>query len=251
MQPATALDHAAHYRAHGWIDLGRILGDEEVGRFAEHFDRNRRDFPTWWRTHGNPETTLTADPLVTTPEFDALVRHPRIVAAVSAALGGTARFWEVSLRHIGPMGGRALADGWHRDFAVDQGFAVAQAMVYLTDTDAATSCLAVVPRGEHEPPLDRWVEEDRRHRHLECVGRAGTVWIFNPLCWHTARYRGDAERKSVQTYYRIAERPMALANSPHCVVPRRFWDGSDREAAEFYRFAPEGQRTAMMGSALR
>jgi hypothetical protein len=38
-------------------------------------------------------------------------------------------------------------------------------------------------------------------------------------------------------------------SSPHCVVPRRLWDGSDPEAAEFYRLAPLGQRTLLMRGA--
>jgi hypothetical protein len=246
---ATVVDAAAHFQAHGWLDLGQVLSAAEVARWSELFDSTQREFPTCWRMHGGPDTTLTADPLVTTPEFDALVRHPRILAAASAALGATARFWETSIRWIAAMGGRSHPDGWHMDFPGGQGYRMAQAMIYLTDTDESTPCLAVTPRGRGEAVLT-WAEEDRRHPHVECLGRAGSVWLFDPTCYHTARYRGNVVRKSMQTYFCTAETPMEPQNSPHCVVPRRFWDGSDPAAAEFYRFAPLGLRTRLMREAL-
>jgi hypothetical protein len=231
------------YRADGCVSLGQVLDHAEVRRWTQLFDANRSVHSTSWRMHGAGACSLSADVLATAPAFDGLVRHPAVLPVVAGLLGGPACFWETSLRHVAALSGPDLPDSWHRDSEAREHWL--QAMVLLTEVAADCHCLAVVPRA-HGAAVQPLAEERLLRPEVECLGAPGTVWLFNPDCWHTVRLRGRRERKSLQTYYCLAERPLGTACSAHCVVPRQLWMGADPSARDFYRLAPLGQRTRLM-----
>jgi ectoine hydroxylase-related dioxygenase (phytanoyl-CoA dioxygenase family) len=250
MQPAPAcpaLDRVvADFRADGCACLGPVLTAAEVAVWRERFARDRQRYGVCWRIAG-PDITNNVDILATMPEIDALIRHPRILAALRALLGAEPLFWETSARHLPGLGGSTHPDGWHRDFG---GRATAvQAMFLLTDVTPRTHCLKLVPRAL-SAPVGSFEQESAARGQCECHGPAGSVWLVDPNCWHSACQRGEAERVSLHTYYCTAEH-LALPEpaSPHSIVPAALWRDGDAAARAFYALAPQGLRTALMAKA--
>ena len=90
------------FRDHGYVSLGKILSDEEVTRFADLFERNRRDFSRFWNDNGIWQTQH-CDSLLTAPEFDEIIRHPRAMEALQGLMGGDVCFSEICLRAHGTV----------------------------------------------------------------------------------------------------------------------------------------------------
>ena len=105
----------AFFRQNGFINLGKILSDEEVDHFRDLFDEDRRRFPYFWHPYGHHQEA-NYDALVTTPAFDGLIRHPAIYGTIRELMGGPLCFGEIGLRSMGPYKG-ALHQRWHRDKA--------------------------------------------------------------------------------------------------------------------------------------
>ena len=55
--------------------LGKILNDDEVARFVDLFDRDRRDFGRFWNDNGTWQTQ-NCPSLLSAPAFDEIIRHP-------------------------------------------------------------------------------------------------------------------------------------------------------------------------------
>ena len=179
------------FRDHGYLSLGKILSDEEISRFGDSFERDRRDFARFWKDNGIWQTQ-NCDALLTAPEFDGIVRHPRVLGPLGDLMGGEVSFSEICLRHMGPYAGEPIPgmtswDGgvgrrWHRDggdrfiwpeHPLRIGYV--QLMVYLTDVSEATHSFAVSPEPVGEEILDKEAQlralrgprpaRLRRHRH--------------------------------------------------------------------------------------
>ena len=61
----------------GFVNLGRVLAPSEVARFGDLFETDRRKFPYFWHPRLPPQANY--DALITTPAFDGLIRHPKIL----------------------------------------------------------------------------------------------------------------------------------------------------------------------------
>ena len=87
------------FAEHGYLELGKLLSDEEVQRYLELYERDRAGNQCCW--HRTPGLTgladtsstpshmsINLDVLVSSPEFDALIRHPEVLALVAALIDG-------------------------------------------------------------------------------------------------------------------------------------------------------------------
>lgn len=221
------------FRRHGYVVLSDALGADEVALFAELYDRDRRDHPAVWGQFG--QQWVNCDALITSPRMDEVIRHPKVMAAAEALMGGPLAFGEICIRHMDPYSGEPQ-QGWHRDKPHWLGHALRmdyiQLMLYLSDVDESTHCFSLSPEGADEPILDKAMQLERGGIS-DLHGPAGTVALFNVSVLHTATVRRTtAERRTIQVYYGHGDRPY-LSNCT--VVPERLWrDHEDAAVRAFY-----------------
>ena len=224
-----------YFRRHGYIVRTDLLTDDERDEFIALFDRDREQFKFRWHPYGYHQQT-NYDALVTTPEFDRVIRHPKILAAIEQLMGGPVCFGEIGARYMLPYDGE-LHRGWHRDrphwnehpFRMDY----IQLMLYLTDVGADTHCFSLSPESVYEPTLEDKEAQLKRGGIADIHGPAGTVCLFNVAALHTATTRPTkCDRKTLQIYYGHRDRNY-LANDS--VIPPIFWrDHKDPEVRAFY-----------------
>lgn len=223
------------FRRNGYIVRPDILTDEETQDFLTLFDTDREKYKYRWHPYGYHQSA-NYDALVTTPDFDRVVRHPKILAAIEQLMGGPVCFGEIGARHMAPYEGD-LHRSWHRDrphwpehpLRMDY----IQLMLYLTDVTGDTHCFSLSPESIHEPIIEDKNEQLKRGSISDIHGPAGTVCLFNVSVLHTATTRPtQQERKTLQIYYGHRDRPY-LANDS--IIPPLFWrDHEDPEVRAFY-----------------
>ena len=74
------------FKENGYLSLGKILNDEEVARFADVFERERRDFSRFWTDNGIWQIQYCHS-LLTAPELDEIIRHPKVMEPLKALMG--------------------------------------------------------------------------------------------------------------------------------------------------------------------
>ncbi|MEE3233855.1 MAG: phytanoyl-CoA dioxygenase family protein [Candidatus Latescibacterota bacterium] len=219
----------------GFINLGKLLNDEEVDYFDKIFCADRNNFPYFWHPYGHHQEA-NYDALLTTPGFDGLVRHPKIYPFIEDLMGGPLCFGEIGLRTMGSYAG-AFHQGWHRDKPhwLDHPLRMdyIQLMVYLADVDSSTHCFSISPEAIREPVIEDNDEQLKRGGIHDLHGPAGTCALFNVAVLHTATTRATkAERRTVQIYYGHRDRA-PLANDSG--IPAKFWrDSTDADTRAFY-----------------
>ncbi len=224
-----------YFRRNGYIIRTDLLTDEEIQDFTTLFDTDREQYKFRWHPYGYHQHA-NYDALVTTPAFDNVVRHPKILSAIEQLMGGPVCFGEIGARYMAPYKG-TLHRSWHRDrphwndhpLRMDY----IQLMLYLTDVHADTHCFSLSPESIHEPILKDNDAQIKRGGITDIHGPAGTVCLFNVSVLHTATTRlTDKDRKTLQIYYGHRDRKY-LANDS--VIPPLFWrDHQDPEVRAFY-----------------
>ena len=230
-----------------FVDLGQVLDASEVKHFRGLFEADRRDFAYFWHPYGHHQEA-NYDALITTPAFDGLIRHPRLLAVIETLMGGPVCFGEIGLRRMPAYDGEPHRQ-WHRDRAhwADHPLRLdyVQLMVYLSDVDETTHCFSLSPEAIDEPILTDSASQLRRGVY-DLHGPAGTCALCNAAVLHTATTRSTAvERKTVQIYYGHRHRA-PLANDS--AVPATLWrDHDDAETRGFYGVLNE--RTRLLAAA--
>ena len=234
-QSVLTNDDRAFFGQNGYIVRTDLLSEEEIARFVELFDRDRSDHRYRWHPYGYHQSA-NYDALVTSPEFDEIVRHALVFQAIEELMGGPTCFGEIGARHMREYEGD-LHRSWHRDrpHSPDHPYRMdyIQAMLYLTDVGPETHCFSISPESIDQPILKENAEQIERGGIVDIHGPAGSVCLFNVAVLHTATTRATAcERKTVQTYYGHRDRA-PLANDS--VIPPRFWKHDpDPETRAFY-----------------
>ena len=223
------------FAANGFLNMGRVLDDDDVQYFRGLFDADLEKYPYFWHRYGHHQHA-NYEALSTSPQFDELIRHPKIYPTLSELMGGPLCFGEIGLRLMRAYDGE-LHQGWHRDkahwdehpFRMDY----IQLMVYLADVDESTHCFSLSPESIEEPILDDHDDQLKRGGEYHLHGPAGTCALFNVAVLHTATTRPTtAERRTVQIYYGHRDRaPLANDSS----IPAAFWrESADAETRAFY-----------------
>ncbi|MBV7335081.1 phytanoyl-CoA dioxygenase family protein [Chloroflexi bacterium TSY] len=234
------------FAQYGYLNLGQVLDAADLKYFHDLFDADREKFPYFWRPYDHHQQA-NYDALITTPKFDELIRHPKILPTVEALMGGPVCFGEIGLRWMGPYDGE-FHQGWHRDkphwpehpLRMDY----IQLMVYFTDVDESTHCISFSPESIDQGILkDNQAQLARGGVH-DLHGPAGTCALFNVSVLHTATTRPTKViRKTAQIYYGHREHA-PLANDSG--IPATFWrDHPDEETRGFYGVLNERTRTYM------
>lgn len=223
------------FEEHGFLDMGKVLDDDEVAYFRDMFNNDVREFPNFWHPYGHHQVA-NYDALISTPQFDELIRHQKILPAIEALMGGPVCFGEIGLREMQSYDG-GLNQGWHRDkphwgdhpLRMDY----MQLIVLLTDCSETTHCFSLSPESIHEPVLEDDAQQLERGGEYHLHGPAGTCALFNVSLLHTATTRPTrAVRKTAQIYYGHRDRPY-LANDS--AIPATFWrDHPDPATRSFY-----------------
>ncbi len=223
------------FAAKGFLNLGPVLDRDETACFEAMFDDDRGRHSCLWYASGHHQYA-NYDALVSSPRFDELIRHPRLLPAIEELMGGPVCFGEIGLRFMGPYDG-ALHRSWHRDrphwhehpFRMDY----LQLVVYFRDVHAGTHCLSLSPESTADPVLDDAAEQLARGGIHDLHGPAGTCALFNVSVLHTATTRPTQQiRKTAQIYYGHRHRAPLAHDS---AIPATFWrDAPDAETRAFY-----------------
>lgn len=236
-------DDRKFFEEHGYLMLGQVFQGEELQYFNAMFDEDGTRCPNFWRDYGYHQVA-NYDALVSSPKFDEVIRHPKILPVVEELMGGPVCFGEIGLRRMHAYDGE-LTQGWHRDkphwlehpLRMDY----LQAVVLLSDCDETTHCFSLSPESIHDPIIEDQDEQLASGGQVHFHGPAGTVGLFNVSVLHTATTRStQATRKTVQTYYGHRDRPY-LANDS--AIPATLWrDHPDEETRAFYGVLNERTR---------
>ena len=225
------------FRQNGYLLLKNALTGDEVRQFLALYDRDRTDTSYFWRDPGlGIHQSLNCDSLISSPDIDQLIRHPRLMSYVDDLMGAPTCRAEVCIRHMGPYDGDPR-QSWHRDRPHQLNHPLRMGwihiLVYLTDVDEGTHCFSISPESIDEPVLLNPEKQLARAGSVDVHGPAGTVALFNLSVMHTATVRPTArERKTVQTYYGLQSGPVL---SHHTTIPTRFWrDHPDSKVRAFY-----------------
>ena len=220
-----------------------MLDGPELVRFQAMFDHDLKTLPYFWHKYGYWQYA-NYEALISSPDFDDLIRHPKIYPRIEALMGDPLCFGEIGLRLMNPYQGEMHQD-WHRDrthwlehpLRLDY----VQLMVYLTDVNEEDHCISLSPESVNDPiPVNKEAQlEIGGQYHLH--GPAGTCALFNASVLHTATTRpSENERRTVQIYYGHRNRP-PLANDS--TIPPALWrDSEDEETRGFYGVLNERSR---------
>ena len=199
------------------------------------FDDDRSKYPYMWHRYGFHQEA-NYEVLVSSPQFDELIRHPSILPKIEGLMGGPVCFGEIGLRSMGKYDGD-LHQEWHRDrgywFDHPLHLDYMQLMVYLTDVDETTHCFSISTESTEQTPCKSANDQLKRNGSVNLHGPAGTCALFNVALFHTATTRKtDLERKTVQIYYGHTDR-VPLANDSG--IPAHFSQHpSDEATRSFY-----------------
>jgi hypothetical protein len=230
----TDLDTAS-FAATGYLNLGQVIKGDELQSALQLFDHDHSANAWGWKNNAHHHQTINCDALVTSPDFDGLIRHPKILPAISTLMGGPVCFSEICVRHMAAYDGEPFQN-WHRDrprwdehpFRMDY----IQLMLYLSDVDETTHCFSISPEPADAPQREKQ-EQLAAGDIVDLYGPAGTAVLFNIAVLHSASVRvTQRERKTVQVYYGHRQRP-ALSNDS--TIPATLWrDHDDAETRAFY-----------------
>ncbi len=224
------------FERNGYVVFSDLLTREETSRFQDVYDRDREETAYFWREIGHGEhQTVNCDSLISSPEFDGLIRHPGIVPLVQNLLEAPPSLAEVCLRHMRPHDGDPVQK-WHRDAPHDMSSKLrtgwVHVLIYLSDVTENSHCFSISPERFDQDILDK-DQQLSESGAIDIHGPAGTIVFFNLSVLHTATVRRtDEERKTIQTYYGRQSGPTL---SHYSLVPTSLWrDHPDPQVRAFY-----------------
>ena len=162
--------------------------------------------------------TLIVNGLLGEEVFDAAWRHPRVLAAIECVLGNACRLMGTFSRGLRPGHGQQAL---HTDWA-GQGEAgvwyLCHAICPLVDFTPENGATRVVP-GSHRNPWMLKGHKDLRKPHpaqRQLIGEAGTVFILNVHCFHSAMHNASHDPRLVvfSSFSRRASPLLFLSQPP-------------------------------------
>lgn len=166
----------------GFIALSGLIDDKQVKVMRSKLEQLIEATP---QEHAG---TLIVGGLIFDPLFDLVWKHPRILSAIESVLGPDPLLLGVSSRGLRPGHGQ---QSLHTDWG-GQGqkgvWYICHAICALVDFTAENGATRVIPTS-HKNPWMAKATHDPRSRHpseVQLTGKAGTVFILNVHCLHSA-----------------------------------------------------------------
>ena len=223
------------FKKNGFVNLGKVFNKKEIENFSKMIDEDKENYPNFWRNYGHHQVA-NYDPLISSPQIDELIRHPKIIPTIEYLMGGKISFSEIGLRIMYPYDGD-YHQSWHRDrphwFEHPLRMDYIQLIAYFENVDETTHCFSLSPESINEDILDEKDAQLKRNGEYHLHRPAGTCALFNVSLFHTATTRKtNSTRKTAQIYYGHRNRPY-LANDS--AIPATLWrDHPDKETRDFY-----------------
>ncbi len=224
------------FRQNGYVSLGQVLTGEELVYYIDLFDQDRIEKQIFWFDYSNHQT-VNYDVLASTPEFDQLIRHPKLMGPIAELMGGELCFSEIGLRHMAQYESIPKYWAWHRDgkHLMEHPLRMRHIhlMLYLADVNETTHCFSISPESVDDTILENKDAQLKRGGIHNLYGPAGTAILFNYSVLHSATVRvTKKERKTVQIYYGHIDQPYMANDS---IIPAEFWKNhDDPEVRAFY-----------------
>ncbi|MDP6506644.1 MAG: phytanoyl-CoA dioxygenase family protein, partial [Planctomycetota bacterium] len=151
-----ASDTYTFFQKNGYIIIPDLFTEEEVERYTDLYENDLKNFARMWPKFGNHQT-VNCDALLTSPELDEIIRHPKLLAIVEELMGGPVCLGEICIRHMARYEGE-LRRGWHRDKPHWEEHPLRmdyiQLMLYLSDVHEGTHCFSLSPESAEAPILE-------------------------------------------------------------------------------------------------
>lgn len=235
MSSSVTQSELRDFQSNGFLNFGKVLTDKELSKYLRMFDEDRKTYPYMWHPYGFHQHA-NYEALISSPQFDDLIRQPVILEKVRDLMGGPVCFGEIGLRLMNPYHGETHQE-WHRDrgywFEHPLRLDYMQLLVYLTDVDHSTHCFSISPESINSEPQKRADDQIARNGTVDVYGPAGTCVLFNVALFHTATTREtSSERKTIQVYYGHQDRaplandsgiPARLSQHPESEETRMFY----------------------------
>ena len=113
------------------------------------------------------------------PEFDSLIRHPKVMEPLNSLMKNDICFSEIGLQHMAAYIGDPKHWGWYRDggHLIEHPLRMKniQLIVYLSNVDETTHCFSVSPESVKQPILDDREAQLKQGGICNLYGDAGTA----------------------------------------------------------------------------
>jgi ectoine hydroxylase-related dioxygenase (phytanoyl-CoA dioxygenase family) len=193
----------------GYLPLEGIVNFESVVAMRRRLDELLAATP---QDHAG---TLIVGGLLSEEVFDAAWKHSRVLDAVESLLGDSYRMTSLSSRGLRPGHGQQAL---HVDWAIpgDSGaWYACHAICALVEFTRDNGATRVVPGSHRNPWLLQRVSDLRKPHpaQRQLVGAAGTVFILNIHCAHSAVHNSsDEPRLAVFANFSRRDSPLLTTN---------------------------------------
>jgi ectoine hydroxylase-related dioxygenase (phytanoyl-CoA dioxygenase family) len=161
--------------------------------------------------------TLIVGDLLKDEVFDAAWNHPPVLEAVRHLLGPDSRLMGLFSRGLRPgHGQQALHVDWGGQ-GVPKVWYACHAICALVDFTSKNGATRVVPGSHRNPWMLRGLVDPRKPHPSEkrLTGPAGTVFILNIHCGHSAVHNASSEpRLALMTNFSRRDSPLLTMNPP-------------------------------------
>ncbi len=195
----------AAFREQGYLNIGRILGDDELETIGSEYDR-LVTFEA--QTLGNEDDGVfpyRAMLNFRSPPLRAFINHPEIVELAAQILGPDVRFWWDQGINKAPGSGSEIP--WHQDNGYHEGGCPEYLTTWLAldDSDLENGGLEILPGSHREGPRSHalqtvhyYVPDVDGSGAIELPARAGDHLIFSSLLLHrtVGNHTTDRQRRA-------------------------------------------------------
>lgn len=222
----------------GFVALRGLIGSQQVAGMKSRLEELLEITP---QDHAG---TLIVGGLVADPVFDATWNHPRILSAVKSVLGPDFFLSSVSSRGLrSGHGQQSLHTDWGGQGQPGTWY-LCHAICALVDFTPENGATRVIPKSHKNPWLMKTIKDPRRPHpdEVQLIGEAGTIFILNVHCLHSAMHNASAEsRLAIFSSFSRRDSPLLKMTpylSPGPEVLKRF--GAEEQALLTYQSKSSG-----------
>ncbi|SHI87144.1 phytanoyl-CoA dioxygenase family protein [Pseudozobellia thermophila] len=217
-------DELGFLEENGYLDLGQLLTDEEVGAINNRIDEllveegenaGSELAESKYIRHPKEEGAHRLADLVNKGAvFDVFYTHPKVLAGIAAVLGNDYKLSSLNYRAAKPGKGLQKLHVDYKNAVVDQAYKVCNSIWLLDDFTPENGATRIVPGTHKSDRLPDEVLKDPYLPHPEEIlinAPAGSVFIFNSHVWHGGTTNTTSKtRRSIHSYFCAADQPQQI-----------------------------------------